>query len=101
MISDVLAQAIDDVNRWRSRGPEAYFQHDLEIDNVVAAMRGLMVLLDCAPSSALDFNHFKNAIKTQLRELRGKTIERKIAALRKYVAQKQLEAGLEHEGGQQ
>ena len=49
MISDVLADAVENVREYRRSYPVAYANLAQEIDNTVAVMDGLRTVLDAAP----------------------------------------------------
>ena len=83
MISDTLFDAVDEIEQYQREMPDAYADLAAEISVVKTVMDGLRMVLDAAPSQAVEFEKLVEELRGSIRDL---DVSRLVAARERLLA---------------
>lgn len=83
MISDILSEAVDDIEQYQEDVPEAYAELAAEIDVVKVVIHGLRMVLDVPPGQSDEFQKLVRELRSEVGDL---DISRLVAARERLLA---------------
>ena len=98
MISDVLADAISDIESYQTEMPESYAGFGVEIDIVKVVMEGMQIILDSPPGQS---DEFENLVEEQRSAIRVIDVARLVATRDRLWAWVQAKVGISAQQPQQ